>query len=68
MLSAEAVKYLPTGQVVFFGAHDVAALIPILKCVDAHGVHVASAALSVEAVKYWPAGQVVFLGVQVKPA
>ena len=33
-----------------------------MKCVDAHGVHVASAVLSTEAVKYWPAEHVVAFG------
>jgi hypothetical protein len=51
---AEAVKYSPAGQVVFFDAHDVTALSPTLNSSAAQAVHVASA-LEEPAVKYLPA-------------
>ena len=48
--------------------HDVSLLVPSLKCVDAHAVHVASAKLLADAVKYWPAGQLVRFAVQLVTA
>jgi hypothetical protein len=60
VLSADAVKYCPAGQVVFLAAQLVTPLMPTLKSVESQAAHVASA-LAEPAVKYCPAGQVVVL-------
>jgi hypothetical protein len=61
---SEAVKYSPAGHVAVLVAQVVTALLPALKAVASHAVHVASAAAEAEAVKNSPAGHLVFLAAQ----
>jgi hypothetical protein len=48
VLSADAVKYCPAGQVVFLAVQAVAAFVPTLNSVEAHTVHVACTKLFAE--------------------
>jgi hypothetical protein len=58
----------PPGHAIVFSAHRVAALVPILKLVTPHAVHVLSAVCTFDSVKNLPASQSVVLSAQAASA